>query len=379
MVRLTVWLNGNRRFERSNAPAEEGRCGFTLIALLVSISIIALLMSLILPTVNNAREAARRIECANRARNLALAAMNFATARNRLPAAGYWGVEPNPDKSNRGPHHNWVVDVLAYLDRKDLAERWDSEQLTTYPSNAELANTHVSVLVCPSDISTAGCGDLSFAVNGGIGDSYFYNGVDDCVADPFYQPLDLNGNGIVCASAESADGSPTDRVLFFRLGSYFSENWKFAGTPGYQGTIRDHTPATIIDGMSNTILLGENCRTGVDGSRPQTNWSSADGRQTRIFFSHQICEDNSCSNAAVDFQKSNFGDHAINSGRIMPEGESPFLNSFHPGGADVAFADGRVQSLSESIDGRVYYNLFTPQGTRLIGTPLDAGVTGDDY
>jgi len=70
---------------------------------------------------------------------------------------------------------------------------------------------------------------------------------------------------------------------------------------------------------------------------------------------------------------------AINAGRFLAEGESPFLNGFHPGGATVAFADGRVQVLSESVDGRVSYNLFTPQGTRLIGTPLDAGVTGEDY
>lgn len=45
---------------------------------------------------------------------------------------------------------------------------------------------------------------------------------------------------------------------------FFSENWKFAGTPGFQGVTRDHTTATIIDGMSNTILLVENVRTGYD-------------------------------------------------------------------------------------------------------------------
>ncbi len=103
--------------------AAKSRGGFTLIELSVSISIIALLMSLILPAVNRPRESARRIECANKARNIALAMTNFATTQNRFPAAGYWGGGPNPDKNNPIPHHNWVVDLLAYLDRRDLADR----------------------------------------------------------------------------------------------------------------------------------------------------------------------------------------------------------------------------------------------------------------
>ncbi len=59
-----------------------------------------------------ARESAQRIECANKAKNIALAMTNFGTTQNRLPAAGYWGGGPNPDKNNPIPHHNWVVDLL---------------------------------------------------------------------------------------------------------------------------------------------------------------------------------------------------------------------------------------------------------------------------
>ncbi|MCX7387645.1 MAG: DUF1559 domain-containing protein [Planctomycetota bacterium] len=59
-----------------------------------------------------ARESAQRIECGNKAKNIALAMTNFGTTQNRLPAAGYWGGGPNPDKNNPIPHHNWVVDLL---------------------------------------------------------------------------------------------------------------------------------------------------------------------------------------------------------------------------------------------------------------------------
>lgn len=355
------------------------RSGFTLIELLVSISIIALLMSLILPAIQSARESARRIECGNHVKNLALGMHGFLAARKQFPAAGYWGGGASPDKNSPGPHHNWVVDLIPYLDRQDLADRWNWEQLATFPANQEIAKVHVSVLACPSDRTTTGNGDLSYALNGGIGDSFFYSGVHDCVADPFYVPLDLNGNGIVCANPDSADGSPSDRELFFRLGMFFSENWEFKGTPGYQGTTRHHTAVTVRDGLSNTLMLGENVRTGGDPARPGINWATGDGRQSRLFFSHTICRDNSCTTGAVDFSLANKGDHAINAGRERTEGESPFLNSFHPGGVNVALADGSVRFLSETIDGLVLYHLFSTDGNGLRGTTLDAGVADGDF
>jgi len=80
----------------------------------------------------------------------------------------------------------------------------------------------------------------------------------------------------------------------------------------------------------------------------------------------------------VNFALANQGEHAINSGIAMPEGESPWPNSFHTGGVCVGFADGRVQFLNQSIDGRVYYNLMTPQGSRLTGSSLDAGILSDN-
>jgi prepilin-type N-terminal cleavage/methylation domain-containing protein len=228
--------------------------GFTLIELLVSISIIALLMSLILPAVNSAREAARRTECLNNVKNLSLALLNATETKKRFPAAAYWG---GPDKNNPGPHHNWVVEVLGWIDRSDLADRWDHQQLLTYPANQALAETHIKVLACSSDISADGRGDLSYAVNGGIGESTVLNSVQDCIVDPFNSVLDLNGNGQVCVASDTDDGDPSDRDIFLRLGLFFNENWGFENSPGYKGTKRYHTTASVVDGMSNTLLIAE--------------------------------------------------------------------------------------------------------------------------
>lgn len=369
----TRFMNSNQKKMRYSGNA--GRQGFTLIELLVSISIIGLLMSLILPAIQNSRQSAERIQCANRLRNISIAMQGWVAANDRYPAAGLWGGRNVTDKTAPEPHHNWVVELLPYLDRQDLSDRWNHDLQMFDAPNADLAQIHLKVLVCPSDHTVNGTGDLSYALNGGIGES-LYLGVHDCITDPFYNVIDLNGNGQTCLPLDSDEMSPSDREIFYRLGLFFNENYGFRGTAGYEGTHRYHRPATVIDGTSNTLMIAENLRTGYDPFRTDINrstWATADARRNRVFFGHQMCNGNDCSTGNVNFERANSGNQAINSGLDDPEGEAPWPNSSHPGGVNIAMADGSVRFLSEDIDGRAYMQLFTPQGSKLQGLALDTG------
>lgn len=341
------------------------RRGFTLLELLLIISIISVLLALILPAIQGAREVARRTLCMNRLRNLSVAMLANVDTHRRFPAAAYWG---GTNKSEPGPHHNWIIELLPLLDRADLYDRWSMDRLSSETPNIELAVQHLDVLVCPSDSSAKSSGDLSYALNGGIGESNYVAGVHDCIVDPFGSILDLNGNGLVCLGTEIEDGNPSDRQIFKQLGLFFNENWKFKGTPGYQGTHRYHVPASVTDGFSNTLMITENVRTGADTT---SGWATCDSRRTKVYFSSEVCHSNVCASGNTNLSLANSSTRGINAARSGVEGQSPWPSSEHPGGVNMAFADGSIRFIAENIDGAVYFQLFTPQGSMLDGTPLE--------
>lgn len=107
---------------------------FTLVELLVVIAIIAILIFMLLPAVNSAREAARRSSCTNKAKQVALAIVNFEAARGRLPSAGQVDQNPTPTivkgefMPRAGAVTSWVVDILPYMEEEQLYEDFDFSQ-----------------------------------------------------------------------------------------------------------------------------------------------------------------------------------------------------------------------------------------------------------
>src|SRR6185295_13979573 len=138
-------------------PAEYRRpragWGFTLVELLVVIAIIAILVGFLLPAVQQAREAARRIQCANNLKQIGLAALNHESANKFYPSNGWgWAWVGDPDKGV-GPTQpgGWIYNVLPYLEQQALHD--SGAGLTGAAKSAALAKmttTPVAAFNCPS-------------------------------------------------------------------------------------------------------------------------------------------------------------------------------------------------------------------------------------
>lgn len=339
------------------------RSGYTIIELLVVTAVISILIALALPAVQSARNSARQVQCLSNMRNVSLGLLQATDSANRFPACGYFG-DGTPATS--GSYRSWVVEVLPYIDQANLFNQWDVDKNYRDPVNSPLANTHIPIIVCPSDISEVpGQGNLSYVVSSGVGFSALIGGIHDCPVGPSSGKLDLNGNGITCNSSTSGDGTPSDRELFFQMGLFFNETWK-----GEIRAKRHYTMAGITDGTSNTMMISENIRTGHNPARDTSNWASSNPYLTSFYIGNP-CLNASCSAGNVDYNRANSGSSAINAGLTQPEGSAPFPNSLHTGGVNVGYCDGHVQFLSENIDGKVYAALASPQGQSLSGSLLE--------
>ncbi|MCC6126833.1 MAG: DUF1559 domain-containing protein [Pirellulales bacterium] len=143
-------------------PILRKRAGFTLVEMLVVISIIGVLIGLMLPAINAVRERGRRTQCVNNQRNIGIALIAYENSKGRLP-----GVLNRVDPTNViSPQTNWVMALFGDLNRGDLMDYWRGG---VNPSNpGQLQGVKVDVLICPSNKQIEPVGGLSYVVNMGI-------------------------------------------------------------------------------------------------------------------------------------------------------------------------------------------------------------------
>ncbi len=129
------------------------RGGFTLIELLVVIAIIAVLIGLLLPAVQSAREAARRAQCTNNLKQLALAAANYESSNGAFPGGSYSGTLFNPPHWSTYPENfSCFVRMLPYFEQAGMYNATNFNLTSADHGNITIAGVRVNSLVCPSDL-----------------------------------------------------------------------------------------------------------------------------------------------------------------------------------------------------------------------------------
>jgi prepilin-type N-terminal cleavage/methylation domain-containing protein/prepilin-type processing-associated H-X9-DG protein len=211
------------------------RPGFTLIELLVVMAIISILISLLLPAVQKAREAASRTSCLNNLKQLGLAVLNFESAQKCLPPARIVRLNKDNDDDDlkvRGGA-TWAVYLLPYLEQENAFQLWNFEAWYHYQV-AGVRQYNVSTYYCPSRRSPA---DMLLSVSGDP--LAFPGGMGDDDGDGHWEQIPGALGDYACSMGSSALSTSGGA---FRLDNPFDRGVRLS---------------LIRDGTSNTILIGE--------------------------------------------------------------------------------------------------------------------------
>ena len=309
--------------------------GFTLVELLVVITIIGILIGLLLPAVQSAREAARRMQCANHLKQMALGAHLHHETHGYFPTGGWawrWVGDPDLGFGKEQPS-GWHYNILPYIDQINLHQMGAGQTVTEKRAAArERLRTPVALFHCPSRRRAQLYPHTICARTGRC----YLNADDpgDMIARSDYAACggDMNGN-------HYADGAGMD--------AYTESDW--ASVPDSDGTVTPGTGviyrrsmvqiAQIRDGTSNTYLIGEryiktdHYLDGEESGNDQgwdTGYDYDTYRWTRNVSSHHPRQDG--------------GDYSY----------TRAFGSAHSGVFQMAFCDGTVRTINYSIDGATH-------------------------
>ncbi len=307
--------------------AKKKQFGFTIVELLVVITIIGLLMALLLPAVGRVRDNARRVQCVNNLKQLGTATINFASQKEYFP--GYINELSVRDANQPSMLVSWFTQILPNADGND---KYDAMQEGRFDPT-----TYLGFAVCPTDVpDTPNKPFLSYVINSGHWDNDVQGELSSGTG---WRDNKANGIGhnlagllgrynasLLNSSSRKTVANLKRRAAAVRVApDYVSSN----------------------DGSSTTILLSENRDAGVWAGN---DYNPADQGLVGVVW----------MNPPTAQKKINFEAGLTNGLGIGQQDARP--SSTHSGGVVVTFADGHTDFLNEEIDPMVYGRLLTPDG-----------------
>jgi prepilin-type N-terminal cleavage/methylation domain-containing protein len=288
------------------------RNAFTLVELLVVIAIIGILVALLLPAVQAAREAARRMSCNNNLEQVGLALHNYHDTHKSLPM-GWIGIDPATGQQHAlgQPGWGWAATILPFLEQSNTESLINGVLPITDPANLAARQTHLPIYRCPSDANS----QELFEITGSM---------------PTVRISTANYVGIAgtielanCETLPIGTQCQTDGIFYHNSSTAFRD---------------------IVDGLSNTFMGGE--------------------RSSKIKNSTWV---GSIPGADEGFERflGLADDHPPNTEGVHLDD----LSSYHPAGVNFVIVDGSVRLITDTIDLRAYRALATRQGGEAVSLP----------
>ena len=339
---------------------------FTLVELLVVIAIIGMLIAILLPAVQAAREAARRMSCANNLRQIGIAFHNHHDVHDRLPPGGV-GVRPlsginSPDENDLtrpriegntvAEEFAWNVYLLPFLEQTGVAGALNTDLWIDHPANREAVRTILPVFLCPS------VGEPRPTTNNVVGN------VTRTMTTPFMTfpqsgtDIFRNGRshyaGVQCENLLSSTGerdSPKSRNELPR--------GMLIALPGNDPIYR--TLKDCLDGTSNTLILT------ADTDHRDSAWASLRNLFEQANDMVRYADSRTCAGTAD--ARGNLGTAGIN--EPCARGLETYNNTFsyHPGGVMILMLDGSAHFISERIHYLTYAHLINRASGQTVQLP----------
>ena len=335
-------------------PGNRPRSGaFTLVELLVVIAIIGILIALLLPAIQAARESARRSQCVNNMKQIGLAMHNHVLTQQKLPCAAL-GYLPNCT-SNSSPYCEWraltaQTQILPFVEEGAYSALLDKRARWVNPLNEQLWGLQVPSYLCPSDDSIGRVCLLPDASTGLTYTAARTNMVVCVGTGTLYTgPSDFQVTPPILRTVAMSAGLQTDGAFYLEKGRRLNE---------------------FIDGTAHTVLSSE-----MLAGRPDDASGDTRGMWSNVFTGGAVYEHKLTPNSSSPDNLRG----TCNTAKPLPfmpcmlaadtSVEYFAARSKHPGGVNVLFADGHVDFALDEIDPNLWKYLATVQGSEVIKFP----------